>query len=82
MGQCPCPRCFVQKENLGLLGTKRDKNTRKKLRTDDENRQWDVKAARRIIYEEGSTVNSKRVDDLLKNRSLVPTEVSQLSIIV
>ena len=44
-------------------------------RTDDENRRRVVYSAREIIYKKNYAVNSKPVEALLKQESLVPTEV-------
>ena len=43
--------------------------------TDDENRRRMVHSAWEIIYEKNYAVNSKPVEALLKQESLVPTEV-------
>src|SRR5262245_57089367 len=45
-------------------------------RVDDEARRRKVEIAREIIYEKNYVVNSKAVDALLKDQSLVPTDVS------
>jgi hypothetical protein len=45
-------------------------------RKDDEDRQERVRKARLLIYNKGYVVNSDHVEDLLKEDSLVPIEVS------
>ena len=45
------------------------------LRQDDVKRRSRIEAARKIIYEMGHMVNSKAVEDLLQEESLVPTVV-------
>jgi hypothetical protein len=44
-------------------------------RIDDANRRYQVKVAREHIYEKGNGINSKGVQDLLQETSLVPTKV-------
>ncbi|KDQ51293.1 hypothetical protein JAAARDRAFT_199318 [Jaapia argillacea MUCL 33604] len=75
MGGCPCPRCLVTIENLGLLGHKEDRDCRvDKARIDNDDRRNKIIAARKIIYQDGYVVNSEKVEDLLKSESLVPTK--------
>lgn len=81
MGNFPCPRCKIAKTQLPGLGTVTDMKIRQEGIRVDTQRQTKVAAARKLIYEDGYVVNSKRVDDLLKDESLVPTTVSQLMLI-
>jgi hypothetical protein len=54
----------------------RDMTQRKNLaRIDDAKRRDRVKAAREHIYENSNGINSKGVQDLLQETSLVPTTV-------
>lgn len=77
MGECPCPRCLIRKDQIHHIGTKRDRISRaSKARVDNQHRQTKVRLARNIIYEKGRVVNSKGVEQLLKSQSLVPTEVN------
>ena len=76
MGNCPCPRCLIPKDRAHQFGTKRDKKQRKSLaRVDTLQYQVNVSSARKIIYQDNRMVQSKLVDDILKTKSLVPTEV-------
>ena len=76
MGNCPCPSCKIAKEDIPNLRTPADVAVRvEKARHDDVARREKVSEARKLIYEGGYVVNSKKVDDLLKPESLVPTEV-------
>jgi hypothetical protein len=52
------------------------KQRRTLARVDDENRRSKVDLARDIIYNRNFAVNSKHVEALLKEESLVPTAVS------
>ena len=62
--------------DIPLLGTANDITKRRtEQRTDSAERQLHVQDARKLIYDEGLNVNLKRVDELLKPESLVPTEV-------
>ncbi|KAG8952082.1 hypothetical protein FRC03_012273 [Tulasnella sp. 419] len=75
MGKCPCPRCLVEKPSIELLGTVVDMRYREtRARVDDESRRWRVEVARRYIYGDlRAGVTSTAVDDVLKQRSEVPT---------
>ncbi|KAF7432593.1 hypothetical protein PC9H_004535 [Pleurotus ostreatus] len=75
MGNCPCPRCLVKKSAIRALGTPADISQRHNgKRVDSKILHAKVSKARKLIYKQGYTVNSKLVDDLLKSESLVPTE--------
>lgn len=77
LGDCPCPRCYVRKHEIHKLGTVQDIDLRKtKARVDDEARRGRVTLARDFIYgDHRSTVNSNAVENVLKERSEVPTLV-------
>ena len=75
MGDHPCPRCKVKKSEISKLASKRDMKVRKRVREDDTTRQDKIKLSRKFIYEQGYVVNSKAVENLLKDESLVPTMV-------
>lgn len=77
MGNCPCPRCLLQKGSVHRVGTERDKEQRITLsRVDDKGYQDKMREARRLIYEDNWAVDSAPVQRLLKPQSLVPTLVS------
>ena len=58
------------------MGMQRDMAQRKSLaRIDDANRRFYVKVARDHIYEKNNGLNSKGVQNLLQETSLVPTMV-------
>ncbi|TFY58685.1 hypothetical protein EVJ58_g6273 [Rhodofomes roseus] len=81
MGSCPCPHCLIPKAEICNLGTTEDMRRREQdRRLDDEQRQKLVTEARRLIYEQGSSIKSTAVEALLKLTSLVPTEVKQVYI--
>ena len=75
MGLCPCPRCLVKKRELLALGTPMDNKWRLKVQVNDHHFCTKVSIARTIIYGQGRSVNTEAVNDLLKERSLVPTTV-------
>lgn len=76
-GQHPCPHCLITFDDIPQIGTKDDAQRRNDLRrVDDQSRRQRVQDARRLIYEDGYAVNSVKVNDLLKDLSLTPTEVS------
>ncbi|KZV87415.1 hypothetical protein EXIGLDRAFT_620624, partial [Exidia glandulosa HHB12029] len=74
-GLCPCPRCFVRKEDIFKMGQPADMKQRtEQKRRDTEERQRRIEEARQIIYELGFAVGSKEVESLLMDKSWVPTE--------
>lgn len=80
LGKHPCPRCLVEKCHIRELGSKADLGRREKLvRIDDGPRQFDVEAARKLIFTQGVRINSKRIAAILDPKSLVPTRVSIFS---
>ncbi|KZS91947.1 hypothetical protein SISNIDRAFT_413425, partial [Sistotremastrum niveocremeum HHB9708] len=75
MGGCPCPRCLIRLSEVPQMGTQLDKRKRLTMaRVDSERRVGHVTSARDLIYIHGLGVNSERVNALLKDESLVPTE--------
>lgn len=63
-------------DEIPNLGTTEDRQARiEKLRVDSDERQTLVRDARKKLYDEGYAVDGERVDGLLKDESLVPTEV-------
>ncbi|PBK60412.1 hypothetical protein ARMSODRAFT_898121 [Armillaria solidipes] len=75
MGGCPCPRCKIRKEVIRGVGTDADLKFRKEnARQDNDEWRQKVDDARKLIYEDGYAVNSAKVEEILKDESLVPTE--------
>ncbi|KAF8550589.1 hypothetical protein OG21DRAFT_1499714 [Imleria badia] len=73
LGNCLCPRCFVEKAAVPDMGKPSDMMTRTtQLRVNNNAYQSAIKAARKLIFG-GKSLNSKRVTDLLKDTSWVPT---------
>ena len=69
-------RCLVTMDNVPNLGTTEDRQARlEKQRVDSDEHQALVKEARKKLYDEGYAVDGEYVDGLLKDESLVPTEV-------
>lgn len=68
--------CFVPKSKVQYLGTKRDMEIREKFkRVDDEETRSRILEARRLIYEDGKSFQSKAVIAELGAQSLVATQV-------
>jgi hypothetical protein len=60
------------------MGKAQDMKLRKSLiRVDDERRRYKVELARGFIYDKDYLVNSKAVEAVLKQQSLVPNIVSE-----
>ncbi|TFK69161.1 hypothetical protein BDN72DRAFT_878592 [Pluteus cervinus] len=74
MGLAACPRCLILKEHFFQAGEPSDMEARRSLtRKDDSDYQKTMADARKLIYQKGYVVNSKRVEKLLSKHSLVPT---------
>jgi hypothetical protein len=81
LSRCACVRCLVLKNKFPQLGSKRDMKDRIKLkRFDDLARQEAVAHARKLLFEKGVSITSKRISDILGAKSLVPTHVSEETI--
>ena len=79
LGMCPCPRCEVPLKDADMVGTQSDRKQRLKLmRKNDIRRELKVSTARRAIYDDNRGVTSARVENQLKEQSLVPAYVSYL----
>lgn len=77
MGNCPCPACTVTKDDIRLLGTKKDEKARESGAREktEKQRQDTVNEARKFINEMGFSVGAECVERLLSDNSWVPTEV-------
>ncbi|KAK7042827.1 GLOBIN domain-containing protein [Favolaschia claudopus] len=72
-GGCPCPRCFVEKEQISQMGTAADMRRRQKIREDNAWYRRTIDTARRWIFEKGYLVAGAAINRILKPTSLVPT---------
>jgi hypothetical protein len=73
----PCPRCFVKKIDTIKMGMQFDLRYRRtNVRIDDHLRQFDVRHARRLIFEKGIPLSSDRLTRILGKYSGIPTYVS------
>lgn len=76
LGDCPCPRCLVKKEELDQLGTVTDILIREtKARRDDDARRDLVESAISKIATQGVALSGKVIENLLKPQSLQPVMV-------
>ncbi|KAI0668987.1 hypothetical protein C8Q78DRAFT_933009, partial [Trametes maxima] len=74
-GRCPCPHCLVEFSTVDNLGTSTDQeNRRVRAREGISEQSARVQSAREVIYNDGYVVNSERVEELLREYSLVPTK--------
>ena len=51
-----------------------------KTRSDNQARRQKISDARDKIYKDGYVVNGTAIEDILKDESLVPTHVSQITV--
>ena len=80
LGACPCPRCFIKKEDIPGLGTQVDGQRRAEHQKGDHVYRHKIETAQEIIYKKGYVVNSKAVDGVIGSESFTPTRVSWLDI--
>ncbi|KAL6298277.1 hypothetical protein BKA93DRAFT_710038, partial [Sparassis latifolia] len=74
MGQCPCPRCLIPLSRVHNIGKAMDMKQRETLaRKDDAHRRQTIATARSLIYEGNLQVNCAAVENLLRDKSFVPT---------
>ncbi|KAH9177190.1 hypothetical protein EDB89DRAFT_1844940 [Lactarius sanguifluus] len=73
LGRSPCPRCLVRKKDIAFVGTTTDARTRNRLRNDNDSRRQKIERARKLIFNEGLAITSRRVQKLLGDHSLIPT---------
>jgi hypothetical protein len=78
LGQCLCPRCEIQKVHVSGLRTTVDQQCRDHERTDTPLRIAWIDAACKVIFDKGAGITSTRVENILKERSEVPTHVSEM----
>ncbi|KAJ7021549.1 hypothetical protein C8F04DRAFT_1313789 [Mycena alexandri] len=72
-GGCPCPRCFVEKDQIHKMGTKADMRQRQKIRQVTPWYTRMINTTRRWIFEKGVLVAGAAVNKVLKAQSWVPT---------
>jgi uncharacterized protein YcbX len=78
-GLWPCPRCLIPKDDISKLGKEEDRRIRQELRrVDTVERQDRVNQARTNLYQNGYALSGDYVDGLLREESLVPTQVRRL----
>jgi hypothetical protein len=71
---------MTELSKVHMVGTKEDLPRRKKLRTDDSHRRDKVEQSLKIIYEEGLSVDTNRIEDILKDQSWVPVSVGYFNL--
>ena len=78
----PCPRCEIKKEFIAGLGTHVDNQRRAHEQVDDESRQKKIEKARQSIFEKGARVSGTTVENILQDKSFVPTRVCDRFIVM
>ena len=75
LARCPCPRCFVTKDQIDAIGTKVDARRREDIRIDDDRRRAKVELTRGWIFESGTKLNGAACERVLAPTSMTPTRV-------
>ena len=79
LGLRPCPQCLIPLNRMANMGMPQDMKERMtRARADDARRRNLIKNAREIIYVKNYMVDSKAVERILKDESLVPMMVCDL----
>ncbi|KAJ3510290.1 hypothetical protein NMY22_g16016 [Coprinellus aureogranulatus] len=74
LGDCPCPRCLVSADDIPMLGTPEDVALRESTRrVDDQARRKLVEKAQQLVHKKNLSVNTPKIEALLKGTSLVPS---------
>ncbi|KAF9554492.1 hypothetical protein CPC08DRAFT_727124 [Agrocybe pediades] len=72
---CMCPRCTSKKALISQIGSKLDMRRRVKLkRIDNDYRLYDIGVVRKMMFEDGISITSKKIKDILEPTSAVPTQ--------
>jgi hypothetical protein len=82
LGNLPCPRCLIENTKISAMGTLNDMKQRlQNLRLHGTDARWPEKVdmVRKFIFEKGYAVNSRAVERVLAETSLVPTRVCAMS---
>lgn len=74
LGNFPCPRCLIKIEEISEVGTPWDLERRQDLR-DDKDREKRIEKAHQLMFAKGITITSKKIEELLGEKSLAPTHV-------
>ena len=72
LGACPCPQCFIKKEDIPGLGTQVDGQRWAEHRKGDHVYCHKIETTQEIIYKKGYVVNSKAIDGVLGQNHLPP----------
>jgi hypothetical protein len=75
LGNCPCPRCFIQKDQISALGTTVDRQRWNHMQEDNLVRQNMITTVCRWIFERGRSLTGPVLGRVLKRTSSVPTVV-------
>jgi hypothetical protein len=82
LGTAPCPRCFMKKCDMHMMGSEGDMLARVATRrVDDHARQELVRRAREVVFEDGYAVDSKEMKKILPTSlSMVPVKVNLFTV--
>ncbi|PIL35075.1 hypothetical protein GSI_02863 [Ganoderma sinense ZZ0214-1] len=75
LARCPCPRCLTPKGKVSEAGSKADMRRRTQGRKDNEALQKNIQTARKHLFK-GYAITGARVDNWLKEESLIPVQAS------
>ncbi|KAI0038496.1 hypothetical protein FA95DRAFT_1505601, partial [Auriscalpium vulgare] len=72
-GRCPCPRCFITKDEIPEVASPADMERRKNVRVDNKASRTVVNKARGQMFTHGGSITGKGVKKHLDAKSMTPT---------
>ena len=76
LGSCPCPHCQITLDRVHELGMKQNKKKCLNKREDSYAIHHKIQTACRNLYIQGRGIKAAGVENVLKDDSLIPVEVS------
>jgi hypothetical protein len=79
LGRYPCPRCFIQKDQIRCIGSALDMRRRATIRRDGHPLHDRIRRARENVFEKRIALNSSILEGILAEGSIVITRVCSTS---
>lgn len=70
LAECPCPLCYIRKDQIAQMGTKLDSKRRSVFREDSHAIRSTIKRARDYVFLKGYNIVSKGIRNMLQQKSL------------
>ena len=76
---CPCPRCYIKKDDIVNMGTSSDNKFRRNIRIDNSRLHSIIRRLRDWIFKRGYVLTSKMIKRVTDPISILPVHVSKAS---